>query len=306
VSADDAPTPRPRRLLVIIGAMKCGTTSVFTHLSGHPEVLRSVHKEPGFFLRVPGFPKFGLVSDDDYFGLWRGWDPTRHRLALEASTHYTKPHLGDAVGHAAAFAARHDVDMRFVYCVRHPLARMESQLGHIARRQPQRVLSERAAVVAEATAMSCYASRVAPWIEAFGRERVTIVPLDRLEREPDATLAGLCRFAGIDPSFRFARAAEPFNTSEGRRRRPLVSLWSMRRVVGRVWQRLPGGARRRLLDALRPLLDRQGYMLTAAEAHAAIPRLVPEMARLAREHGVDTSGWRLVWPPARRGGRQAS
>jgi hypothetical protein len=35
---------------LIIGAMKCGTTSLYSYLSEHPEVLMSSVKEPNFFL----------------------------------------------------------------------------------------------------------------------------------------------------------------------------------------------------------------------------------------------------------------
>ena len=34
---------------LIIGAMRCGTTSLFSYLSQHPEVAPSTPKEPDFF-----------------------------------------------------------------------------------------------------------------------------------------------------------------------------------------------------------------------------------------------------------------
>ncbi len=80
--------PRPpTRFGLIIGAMKSGTTSLFELLAQHPQISASAEKEPSFFNRD---------SDDDewrrYTDLWR-WDPSRHLIALEASTSYSKSPL---------------------------------------------------------------------------------------------------------------------------------------------------------------------------------------------------------------------
>jgi hypothetical protein len=34
---------------IIIGSMKCGTTSLYNYLQGHPEIYPSITKEPAFF-----------------------------------------------------------------------------------------------------------------------------------------------------------------------------------------------------------------------------------------------------------------
>jgi hypothetical protein len=67
--------------IVIIGAMKAGTTSVFQYLSSHPEVVRGKLKEPAFFTFL-NFHK-GVAWYESLF-------PQNDKLKCEASTNYTK------------------------------------------------------------------------------------------------------------------------------------------------------------------------------------------------------------------------
>jgi hypothetical protein len=71
--------------VVIVGAPKCGTTSLYTYLSGHPGIFASPIKEPNFFcLDTPGLRVVNRWAD--YEGLFR---PARvGQLRLEASTAY--------------------------------------------------------------------------------------------------------------------------------------------------------------------------------------------------------------------------
>ena len=53
--------------LFIIGAPKCGTTSIYEYLTGHPDVFMSAVKEPNYFARdlaVDRSPR-SLIYDRD-------------------------------------------------------------------------------------------------------------------------------------------------------------------------------------------------------------------------------------------------
>ena len=74
-----------KRLALIVGAMRSGTTSLFHYLAAHPQVAASADKEPDYF------------SSDKVFARGPGWyeelfsfDPARHTIRLEASTNYSK------------------------------------------------------------------------------------------------------------------------------------------------------------------------------------------------------------------------
>ena len=70
---------------LIIGAAKSGTTSLFYYLAEHPEISSCSIKEPNFFTDDEKLSKgWGW-----YQNLWT-WDSEIHKIAMEASTSYTK------------------------------------------------------------------------------------------------------------------------------------------------------------------------------------------------------------------------
>ena len=105
------------RYALIIGAMKCATTSLFAYLAEHPAIAPATVKEPEFFSKHQGH----RVDVARYEALF-DFDPDRHRYAMEASTGYTKH------GERGAAAAMHayGIRPRLVYVVRDPFARIES------------------------------------------------------------------------------------------------------------------------------------------------------------------------------------
>jgi hypothetical protein len=112
-------TPR-RPNLFILGAPKCGTTSLAHWLSGHPGIFMSPVKEPKFFntdaRTVGGFSK------EEYERLFLGADET-HRWLAEGSTAYLRSTT--AVSNILAYAQ----DPRFVICVRNPVEMVVSLHG---------------------------------------------------------------------------------------------------------------------------------------------------------------------------------
>lgn len=71
----------------IIGAPKCGTTSLAHWLAQHPEVFMSPVKEPHYF--STDFPLTSWRDPDDYHSLFEGAD-THHKAVGEASVWYLR------------------------------------------------------------------------------------------------------------------------------------------------------------------------------------------------------------------------
>ncbi|MCZ6773756.1 MAG: sulfotransferase [Proteobacteria bacterium] len=114
---------RPRNLALIIGAMKCGTTSLFRILAQHPEIAPSREKEPEFFSDEAIF----ACGMDWYLDLWE-WDPARHKIALEASTGYSKTPFRPGV--AKRISEVENAKFRFIYMMRNPVDRIVSHTRH--------------------------------------------------------------------------------------------------------------------------------------------------------------------------------
>jgi hypothetical protein len=199
--------PRPNVLpnLIIIGAMKCGTTALHRYLDLHPDVAMSEPKELNFFCG-PDRPD-GAQDERVAWsaGNWhRGveWYAARFRpvpVRGEASPGYTSPSFPEA----AERMARVVPEARLVYAVRDPIERAVSQYRHhradgTERRPIEEALLDPASQYLE---RSLYYVRLVPYLARFPRERIFICTQEDLSSNRRATLRELYRFAGIDDSF---------------------------------------------------------------------------------------------------------
>lgn len=273
-------TPAPERFAIVLGAMKCGTTTLFEHLAAHPEVCACSIKEPDFFTDEGRWSRgFAWYRD-----LW-DWDPSRHRVALESSTSYT---MHPRVPCPAARIAELEGDLRFVYVVRDPLERIESEIRHEignGRWHPDRRIDR---VPSHMLAVSDYAMQLDPYRRRFGRERLLLLSLADLRERPVETLRSVCRFIGVDPSFHFPRPAAVANAA--RNYHPLY-YW-LAQVPGLPWlaRHSPLAPRRAIRRALARPPDPEVRLDDSQRAELR-EALRPSVERLAAEYGFDTDPW---------------
>lgn len=198
---------------IIIGAMKCGTSTLAQQLGAQPGIFMTTPKEPNFFsddavwARGPGW--YGALFDDARPGDLKG----------EASTHYTKlPTHPDTIARL-----RSVVDVpRLVYLIRNPLDRLVS---HFIHEWTMGVMhgSIDAAVEKhpELVDYGCYGKQLEPWIAAFGADALTVVTHTQLKRDPQRLLAEVAHFIGY-PGQAGWQDLPPENVSAERiQRRPL-------------------------------------------------------------------------------------
>ncbi|MBD3276104.1 MAG: hypothetical protein GF372_12380 [Candidatus Marinimicrobia bacterium] len=107
----------------IIGAMKAGTTSLFDSLANHPQICPSKVKEPEYF----SSNERHRAKLDNYESLWN-FNPVEHKYKLEGSTGYTKyPFEKNVPENIASYG----ISPRFIYLVRDPVERIESQYNFL-------------------------------------------------------------------------------------------------------------------------------------------------------------------------------
>jgi hypothetical protein len=182
------------RFCLLIGAMKCGTTTLFKSLIQHPALAGAREKEPNFFTRAE-------LRDRG-----RGWyesfwdhDPARHAWALEASTEYAKLPVCPS---AAAFLRRVPADYRILYVVRDPLERLRSHYRHgLAQGFVQQPIHE--LLAPDAVAFGNYHLQLWPYVLALGREKILALDHRELLADMPAVLRRATAFLGLDPGFRF-------------------------------------------------------------------------------------------------------
>ncbi|HVN51225.1 MAG TPA: sulfotransferase domain-containing protein [Acidimicrobiales bacterium] len=205
------PTARWRRLpdLLVIGAQRGGTSSLYRYLGGHPQVVPSVRKETEYFSR-----RYGNGE------LWyRGHFPLRRSgLTFEATPDYLYHPL------APERAAATVPDARIVVLFRDPVERAISHWQHMTRLGFE-TLTFREAIAAESgridadyadiaagvavdegpvlrfsyRSRGCYDEQLERWLSHYPRERVLVLRSEVLFADPASSMAELERFAGLSP-----------------------------------------------------------------------------------------------------------
>ena len=290
--------------LVIAGAPRCGTTSLFSWLAAHPEVGGSVVKET-FYLMDPG----ATVKDrgridrgglDGYREFFRDV-PAGTPVVLEATAGYLYQQTA-----LDTFAERL-TDTKLVFLLRRPADRLLSTYHYFSNNwtdldvteidfdrfvelaRSRDVLLGNNDFLREAFHHGIYVDHLRRWGDRCGRERMRIVLLEELREAPERVLGKLAQWVGIDPGF-YAGYGFPMRNENYR-----VRHRSVQRLNQWIRERIPdGGARERLRGLYRKFNTRRPGGPTPGE-FAALERLDRAYAAangaLAREFSLDLSRW---------------
>lgn len=176
--------------LVIIGAMKSGTTSLHAYLDQHPAVAMSQPKEIHYFTdRNAHRPVEWYAAHFDPDAPVRG----------EASPGYTKfPHRAGVPERMHRLIP----DARLIYIVRDPIDRTVSQYLHeYLRHREDRPLGEAFAdfhgnVYVD---QSRYAYQLDQYLPHYPIERIHVMTTESLEADPDDALRAVTDFLELEP-----------------------------------------------------------------------------------------------------------
>ncbi len=195
--------------LIIIGGLKCGTTSIHHYLGLHPEIQMSKPKELNFFVEELNWD-LGLnwyaSRFDDRFGV-RG----------ESSPHYTNlPRFGGV----AERIHEHCPEAQLIYMVRDPIKRILSHWVHAtgAGYETREMVATLSEPGCSYTQRSMYWMQLQPYLERFDRAQIEIFTQEELQTEREATMRKAFAFAGVDQGFtsvQFGREWEKSAAKQG-------------------------------------------------------------------------------------------
>jgi hypothetical protein len=189
--------------LVVIGAMKCGTSALHRHLDRHPEIAMSEPKELNFFFgpdRLPDGDGETWARGNWHRGL--GWYATHFPAAPvrgESSPGYTSPDHPEVAARLAGVLPQ----ARLICLVRDPVERAVSQYWHHRREGTESRPLEEALLdpASQYVARGRYHERLAPFLRHCGRSAIRVVAQEDLLQDPGSTLAALSRFLRVDERF---------------------------------------------------------------------------------------------------------
>lgn len=256
--------------VMIIGAMKCGTTSLYEYLKVYPAICPAIDKEPEFFSENQGHG----VSVLNYADLWP-FNAARHQYALEASTGYTKYPAETGV---AARIHAYGIQPRFIYLVRNPFDRIESHFDFMRRQDP---CWNSSITGTQLLATSNYYLQLKQFREYFPAERLLVLDFDDLAAEPRAATARVYDFLDLSERH-FPKHYKIRNPTRRTERRSFARLrgWLASRSRR---------ARDKGVDALGSQPARTP--LTDAQREYVHAELAADMRRLRDEYAVDVGKW---------------
>lgn len=245
---------------LIIGAMKAGTTSLFSWLGSQPEVFVPTIKEPNFF----SDDRLWNKGEVWYRELFRGRRPGQ--IAGEASVAYTDPAYA---ARAASRIAPLLPDVKLVFVARDPVERLRSHYRHevLRRRERRRLIDALADPRSPYLARSRYFACLEPYTVSFARDHIRVARFEDLFGPRDEAWLSLLAFLGVDAR---PRPTAVLNASADRAQftPTMRAMWDV--GLRRSPRFVPPVARR----LLRPLLIRSRSSPLLSTADEPLPRAV--------------------------------
>lgn len=205
---------RPLPDFLILGANKCGTTSLHNYLNQHPQVEEGLLKEVHFFDRYHRYAR-GLNWYRSHFPIRT--DPADFCLGESTPEYLFNPAVPERVAEVMP-------DARLIALLRNPIDRAYSHYHH-SRRLDREPLSFEEALEAESDriddeltrlatdptydeqtyehysylARGRYLEQIQRWLEYFPRRQLLVVKSEDLFERPDAVAQRVFDFLGLPP-----------------------------------------------------------------------------------------------------------
>jgi len=271
--------------VLIVGAAKCGTTSLHEYLDGHQEVAMSREKELDFFV------------EEKSWG--RGVEWYERQFAAASVRGESSPSYTAYPRYRGVPERIHRIvpGARLVYLVRDPIERIVS---HFAHRQIVRpgALEDAFAEPGRReglVAPSRYWLQLEQYLELFAPERILILDSDELRARRVETLERVFAFLGVDASFRSPAFTATHNRASQHSRPNRAG-----RLVGGALRRALSPERAQVLRARAPAALKAPFR-TAVERPILSPKLRAQLAdelrddveRLRAHTGQAFAAWSL-------------
>lgn len=209
----DQATPGRLPDFIIIGAQRCGTSSLYSYLIQHPQIAPAARKELHYF-------DLKYTAGDEWYRSQFPDKPLDGRLTItgEASPYYLFHPM------AAQRCAAVVPDAKLIVMVRDPIKRAYSHYHHEVRkgretltfeqaidREPERLAGEQAKLIADPNYKSqpyqsfsylsrgLYTDQLKTWRKHYRTDQILAISSDRLFGNAEAEYSRVLEFLQVDP-----------------------------------------------------------------------------------------------------------
>jgi hypothetical protein len=292
--------------LFLVGAPKCGTTSMHHYLSQHPDIFMSSVKEPHFLSTDIDYRlKDRITEETQYYGLFS--DARERRYRGESSVWYL---YSDAACRRINQIAE---DPRIIIMIRNPVDFIQSLHGQFCESLNETQLDLQKALALESgraagrfipaeshNPLGLQYRRVAhfsPRIERYflehGRQRVHVIVFDDLSDDPARVYRGVLRFLGL-PEVEVDFAPKNRAVDRGSRNVVLERILKRAPVIRKLGNHTPRQVKAGLhgvLDRLFGRVSLQKCTMPSDLRTELVDLFKGEVNHLSRLLGQDLSHW---------------
>ena len=278
--------------LIIIGAQKCGTTSLHYYLSLHPQISMSHPKELNFFLDESDWSKGNWHKGVEWYNSHFTGNAKIHG---ETSPNYTNYPQSRKVAERMFTLLP---EMKLIYILRDPIKRIISQYIHERERgKEDRTLAD--ALVNqrnnEYIQRSMYYQQIAQYLNYFDPSNLLIITMESLSSNCRQTMRQVFQFLGVNADFYSQKFIEKQHTSDKKKgKTPIGHFLEQRAFMQMIEHLFPRRGwkikqlllRPFLLDILEPEMD--------AGMHAMLTELLQDdVNQLRKFTGRDFADWSI-------------
>ena len=196
--------------LIIIGAMKCGTTSLHYYLNQHPEISMSSPKELKFFVAEKNWQR-GVEWYRSHFS-------DSAKIRGEASPDYTACHRRQNVASRIYSVVP---EAKLIYIIRDPVERIISHYMHrklkgVEHRTINEALSECDLCNNNYLLRSQYYLQLKEYLNYFPNRQILILTLEELSSHPQKTLKKIFSYLEVEESFKNFQIDKKLNQAKNK------------------------------------------------------------------------------------------
>lgn len=264
--------------VLIIGAMKAGTTTLYNYLRLHPEICAPDVKEPEYFTSYKG----DTDRYNRYEDIWaqvpeRTFDPNKHKFVLEASTGGTK-YPNKLSGNAPKRIYEYGIRPKFIYILRNPFDRIASHYNFMQNDPEWGVEITDNYLIS----ISNYYVQLNRYLKYFPEESFLLLNFEDLKKNPEVVVTKICTFLNISAEFEFKENVKNKTRVHSKLEKKIRNSW-----MGGLTKLIPQPVKEYAKEKFK-VPKRE---LTSEERKLIFEKLKDDMHKLQNEYGIDVQKW---------------